>query len=310
MLFPEGQDGRIPIVAVTGVNGKTTTTRLHRPPRCAGSGQSVGMTCTDGIYIDGRRIEAGDCSGPRERRDVLLNPAVEAAVLETARGGILREGLGFDRCDVAVVTNIGEGDHLGLAGDRDGRGAGAGQAGHVVEAVAPDGRRGPQRRRPARGRDGRRTARARSIFFARDADHPVDRRPPRRRAAGPSSSATARSSWPRGRARPAWPPGRRAADPRRPDRLPGRERPGRGRRRLGPGPRPRRDPRRPGVVRSAIADQSPAGSTCWRSTARPSSSTTATTSRPWRPWSRPSSRSRIRGGRSSTRPPATAATPT
>src|SRR5207244_8429664 len=105
--------GRIPIAAVTGVNGKTTTTRLlahivARSHRC------VGMTCTEGVYIDGRRIEAGDCSGPKSARTVLQNPKVEAAVLETARGGILREGLGFDRCDVAVVTNIGEGDHLGV----------------------------------------------------------------------------------------------------------------------------------------------------------------------------------------------------
>lgn len=114
-LFPEGETGRIPIAAVTGVNGKTTTTRLlahivARHHRC------VGMTCTEGIYIDGRRIETGDCSGPKSARTVLQNPKVEAAVLETARGGILREGLGFDRCDVAVVTNIGAGDHLGLAG--------------------------------------------------------------------------------------------------------------------------------------------------------------------------------------------------
>jgi cyanophycin synthetase len=73
------------------------------------------MTCTDGIYISGRRIDDGDCSGPKSAQSVLLHPGVDAAVLETARGGILREGLGFDRCDVAVVTNIGEGDHLGLA---------------------------------------------------------------------------------------------------------------------------------------------------------------------------------------------------
>ena len=72
------------------------------------------MTCTDGIFIDGRRIDRGDCSGPQSAGAVLMNPAVEAAVLETARGGILRAGLAFDRCDVAVVTNIGDGDHLGL----------------------------------------------------------------------------------------------------------------------------------------------------------------------------------------------------
>jgi cyanophycin synthetase len=115
MLFPARETGRIPVVAVTGVNGKTTTTRLlaHLLRQ---AGQRVGMTCTDGMYFDGRRTEAHDCSGPRSARNVLLNPRVTAAVLETARGGILREGLGFDSCDVAVVTNIGRGDHFGLRG--------------------------------------------------------------------------------------------------------------------------------------------------------------------------------------------------
>jgi cyanophycin synthetase len=113
-LFPEGDTGRIPIAGVTGVNGKTTTTRLlaHIVGRTS---RTVGMTCTDGIYIGGRRIEAGDCSGPLSAAAVLQNPRVEMAVLETARGGILRAGLGFDRCDVAVVTNIADGDHLGIA---------------------------------------------------------------------------------------------------------------------------------------------------------------------------------------------------
>ena len=114
MMFPEMQTGRIPIVAVTGVNGKTTTTRLIS--HIVGStGKRVGMACTDGIYVAGERIEDGDCSGPNSARSILMNPTVDAAVLETARGGILREGLGFDRCDIAVVTNIGEGDHLGLS---------------------------------------------------------------------------------------------------------------------------------------------------------------------------------------------------
>jgi cyanophycin synthetase len=136
-LFPEGQAGRIPTVGVTGVNGKTTTTRLiahiiGRTQHC------VGMTCTEGIYIDGRRIEAGDCSGPQSARAVLQNPRVEVAVLETARGGILRAGLGFDRCDVAVVTNIAEGDHLGVA-DVDTPEQLARVKRTVVEAVAPGG---------------------------------------------------------------------------------------------------------------------------------------------------------------------------
>lgn len=113
-LFPEGDNGRVPIVCVTGTNGKTTVTRLvSRLLRL--TGKVVGMTCTDGIAIADRVIEGGDCSGPRSARKVLLNPLVEAAVFETARGGILREGLGFDKCDVAVVTNIGECDHLGLS---------------------------------------------------------------------------------------------------------------------------------------------------------------------------------------------------
>ena len=72
------------------------------------------MTNTDGVYVDGRQIDSGDCSGPKSARNVLMHPDVDAAVFETARGGMLREGLGFDRCQVAVVTNIGSGDHLGL----------------------------------------------------------------------------------------------------------------------------------------------------------------------------------------------------
>ncbi|MFN7835050.1 MAG: cyanophycin synthetase [Burkholderiaceae bacterium] len=113
MMFEEGDDARIPLVAVTGTNGKTTTIRLVSHI-LATQGLRVGMTNSDGVYINGRRIDAGDCSGPRSARNVLLHPDVDAAVLETARGGILREGLGFDRCDVAIVTNIGVGDHLGL----------------------------------------------------------------------------------------------------------------------------------------------------------------------------------------------------
>mgnify|MGYP003337628008 FL=1 len=114
-MFEEGNDGRIPIVAITGTNGKTTTTRLMAHI-LRSTGKKVGMTCTDGVYIDDRRIDTGDCSGPKSARTVLANPVVEAAVLETARGGILREGLGFDLCDAAVVTNIADGDHLGLNG--------------------------------------------------------------------------------------------------------------------------------------------------------------------------------------------------
>lgn len=112
-MFADGEDGRIPVVAVTGTNGKTTTVRLIAHLLTAG-GLRTGMTNTDGVYIEGRAIDRGDCSGPRSARNVLMHPDVDAAVFETARGGLLREGLAFDRCQVAVVTNIGSGDHLGL----------------------------------------------------------------------------------------------------------------------------------------------------------------------------------------------------
>ena len=112
-LFPDpNENGRIPVVSVTGTNGKTTVARLVTSILKA-SGRTVGLACTDGIIIDGRTIEHGDCAGPRSARNVLLNPVLDAAVFEAARGGILREGLGFDKCDVAIVTNIGEADHLG-----------------------------------------------------------------------------------------------------------------------------------------------------------------------------------------------------
>jgi cyanophycin synthetase len=113
-MFKNGDDARIPVVAVTGTNGKTTTVRLIANILGC-SGLRVGMTNTDGVYISDQRIDSGDCSGPKSAKNVLFHPDVEAAVLETARGGILREGLGFDRCHVAVVTNIGMGDHLGLS---------------------------------------------------------------------------------------------------------------------------------------------------------------------------------------------------
>ncbi|MFN8909866.1 MAG: cyanophycin synthetase [Betaproteobacteria bacterium] len=112
-LFGDHDHGRIPVVAVTGTNGKTTTVRLTAALLSA-AGLRVGMTVTDGVFVNGEQIDSGDCSGPRSARSVLMHPDVDAAVFETARGGILREGLGFDRCKVAVVTNIGNGDHLGL----------------------------------------------------------------------------------------------------------------------------------------------------------------------------------------------------
>ncbi len=137
LMFPPGVNGRVPIVAVTGVNGKTTTTRFIAHV-LRGTGKCVGMTCTDGIYVDDHRLDNADCSGPRSARGVLLNPNVEMAVFETARGGILREGLAFDFCDVAVVTNIGEGDHLGLC-DVNTPAELAKVKRCIVEAVAPEG---------------------------------------------------------------------------------------------------------------------------------------------------------------------------
>ncbi|MDI1300177.1 cyanophycin synthetase [Methylotenera sp.] len=113
-MFAADEDGRIPLVTVAGTNGKTTTVRLISHILTC-QGLRVGMTNSDGVYIEGRRIDTGDCSGPKSARNVLMHPDVDAAVLETARGGVLREGLAFDRCNVAVVTNIGMGDHLGLS---------------------------------------------------------------------------------------------------------------------------------------------------------------------------------------------------
>ncbi|MGZ3632564.1 MAG: cyanophycin synthetase [Candidatus Limnocylindrales bacterium] len=114
LLFPPGTPARIPIIAVTGTNGKTTTVRMIAHVLKL-MGRRVGMTTTDGIVIDGRMIKKGDMSGPKSAQMVLQNPSVDTAVFEVARGGILREGLGYDRNDVAVVTNVTE-DHLGLAG--------------------------------------------------------------------------------------------------------------------------------------------------------------------------------------------------
>jgi cyanophycin synthetase len=112
LLFPPGTPARIPIVAVTGSNGKTTTVRMITNI-ARGMGHKVGMTSTDGIYIDGRLVRQADSSGPKSAQMVLQNPRVDFAVFEVARGGILREGLGYGRNDVAVVLNV-TGDHLGL----------------------------------------------------------------------------------------------------------------------------------------------------------------------------------------------------
>ena len=169
-MFPPGENGRIPLVAVAGTNGKTTTVRMVGHILKA-FGRHVGMACTDGIYIDDRRIDTDDCSGPRSARAVLFNPRVDAAVLETARGGILREGLGFDMCDVAIVTNIGEGDHLGMAGIETTEQLAVVKR-TIVENVAPTGAA------VLNAADSMTVAMApycpgSVIFFARDPQHPL-----------------------------------------------------------------------------------------------------------------------------------------
>jgi cyanophycin synthetase len=112
MLYPPGSSARIPIIAVTGTNGKTTTTRLMAHI-VKTMGHKVGFTTTDGIYVQNRMLEQGDCTGPVSAEFVLKDPTVDFAVLECARGGILRAGLGFHKCDIAIVTNVAA-DHLGL----------------------------------------------------------------------------------------------------------------------------------------------------------------------------------------------------
>ena len=136
-LFPQqGDTGRIPIIAITGTNGKTTTSRLiaHIAKM---KGYRVGYTTSDGVYIQNRLLMKGDCTGPASAEFVLKDPTVNFAVLECARGGLLRAGLGFGRCDVAVVTNVAA-DHLGLKGihtiDQLARVKGV-----VPETVLPDG---------------------------------------------------------------------------------------------------------------------------------------------------------------------------
>jgi cyanophycin synthetase len=114
MLFPPGEESTIPVIAVTGTNGKTTTTRLIAH-LFRSTGKRVGFTTTDGIYLQNRLVMEGDMTGPFSANVILSNPTVDVAVLETARGGILRAGLGFDECDVGIVLNV-TADHLGLRG--------------------------------------------------------------------------------------------------------------------------------------------------------------------------------------------------
>lgn len=117
MLYPPGKSSRIPIIAVTGTNGKTTTTRLIAHI-VKNNGYKVGFTTSDGIYVQNHMLEKGDTTGPISTEFILKDPTVEFAVLEVARGGILRAGLGFSRCDIGIITNIQE-DHLGLSDIED-----------------------------------------------------------------------------------------------------------------------------------------------------------------------------------------------
>jgi len=136
MMYPPGTSSRIPIVAVTGTNGKTTTTRLiaHMVKMM---GYQVGYTTSDGIYIQNHMLDIGDCTGPISAEFVLKDPTVDFAILETARGGLLRAGLGFHYCDIAIVTNVAP-DHLGLRGINTVEQM-ARLKGVVPETVLPDG---------------------------------------------------------------------------------------------------------------------------------------------------------------------------
>ncbi len=135
-LFPPGSTSRIPIIAVTGTNGKTTTTRLisHMAKM---KGYRVGYTTSDGVYIQNRLLMTGDCTGPASTEFVLKDPTVNFAVLECARGGLLRAGLGFKNCDIGIVTNVAA-DHLGLKGIHTVEQL-AKVKGVIPETVLPDG---------------------------------------------------------------------------------------------------------------------------------------------------------------------------
>jgi cyanophycin synthetase len=177
-LFPPGTAARIPVFAVTGTNGKTTVTRMIGEIMAA-AGQVVGMTTTDGIWIDGHRVAEGDMTGFRSARTVLSDPLVEVAVLETARGGLIRSGLGYDWADVAVLTNIAA-DHLGQDGLET-----LDDLLHVKSLVAERVREGgtlvlnaeDERLAGLPAENPRlRAAPRRVVYFARDRRHPVIRR--------------------------------------------------------------------------------------------------------------------------------------
>jgi cyanophycin synthetase len=171
MLFPPNTPTRIPIVSITGTNGKTTTTRLiaHIFSQMY---DSVGYTTTDGIYIGGRLVEKGDTTGPQSAQIILQDPTVDIAILETARGGILRSGLAFQNCDVGVVLNVAA-DHLGL-GDINTIDQLARVKGVIAEAVRADGY-------AVLNADDERVAamadqvRCKIAYFSMDADNPLVR---------------------------------------------------------------------------------------------------------------------------------------
>ena len=144
MLFPPGSPSRVPIAAITGTNGKTTTARmLAHITKMAG--YTPGLTTTDGVYIDGQRTVEGDMTGPVSTRMVLADPQIDMAVLETARGGLLRAGMGVPFVNVGAVLNVAA-DHLGHEGHRHARATGRGQA---HRRRSRPRLRGAQRRRPA-----------------------------------------------------------------------------------------------------------------------------------------------------------------
>jgi cyanophycin synthetase len=168
-LYPPAAPHSIPLVAVTGTNGKTTTARLVAATLAA-AGLRVGLTSTEGVWVGGRLVRSGDCAGPESAADLLADPELDAAVLETARGGILRGGLGFEQCAVAVVTNLSA-DHLGQGGVQT-----LADLAHVksvvVEAVRPDGYAVLNAQDPwVAGMAGR--CRGRVAFFGLRGEHPV-----------------------------------------------------------------------------------------------------------------------------------------
>jgi cyanophycin synthetase len=231
-LYPPGDDGRIPVGRRHRHQRQDTTTRLIAHLFGA-SGLRVGMTNTDGVHVNGRQIDSGDCSGPKSARNVLMNPQVDAAVFETARGGILREGLGYDRCQVAVVTNIGAGDHLGLNYITTVEDLAVLKR-VIVQNVAPHGYAVLNATDPHCVNMAA-TCPGGIIYFAQDRHHPVLAT---HRAQGPALRLRRGRPDRRGRGQLARvrAAARHPADPPRHDRLPDRQRDGRDRRRLGRGP--------------------------------------------------------------------------